>query len=422
MELRFDNQTVIALARHYGTPLYVYDQATLEKSAQGLLNFPNAFGLTVRYAMKALPTAAILRIIDQAGLHIDASSQNEVERAMKAGIKPSKIQLTSQELPHNMLHLLLQMGVKFNACSLRQLEAFGQLMKDGPRDHRCLSVRINPGLGSGGSNRTNVGGPSSSFGIWHEQIPQVLKMAKHFGLKITAVHTHIGSGGDPEIWVKIAKMSLEVAKHFPDATTLNLGGGLKIGRMPEEKTANLQAVGEAVKQAFKYFEATTRRQLHLEIEPGTYVVASAGWIIAKVIDVVNTGADGYTFVKLDTGMGEILRPSLYGAQHPIWFVPKATWHDDQTLIPIMVVGHCCESGDILTPKPGNSEELQPRMLPKPQIDDLAVIGHTGAYCSSMATTGYNSFTQAAEVLIKPDGNSTLIRRGQTLEQLTENEL
>ena len=160
-----------ALREEHGTPLYIYDQATLETLAREVLSFPNAFGLTARFAMKALPSAAVLRLFDRLGLHMDASSGYEAARAMRAGIAPGHIQITSQQMPWNLKELVEQ-GCLFNACSLRQLEVYGQMF---PGADAC--VRINPGLGSGHSNRTNVGGVSSSFGIWHEYIDRVHEIA-----------------------------------------------------------------------------------------------------------------------------------------------------------------------------------------------------------------------------------------------------
>src|SRR5450631_4562911 len=113
----------------------------------------------------------------------------------------------------------------------------------------------------------------------------------------------------------------------------------------------------------------------LELEPGTYVVANSCALIASVIDVVDTGREGYRFVKVDAGMTEILRPSMYGSQHPIEIVPAA--REDRAKMWYVVVGHCCESGDLLTPAPGNPEGLQPRLLPETRIGDLLVLGGVG---------------------------------------------
>lgn len=406
--------TALSIAETYGTPVFVYDEATLLKRADEVLAFPNAFGLTARYAMKALPTAAIIRLLTHAGLHIDASSGYEVERAMRAGVPADRIQLTAQEMPENLTNLLDQ-GIRFCACSLRQLDCFGQL-----RPGSEAIVRINPGLGSGHVQRTNVGGPSSSFGIWHGHLDAVKALAARHGLRITTMHTHIGSGSDPETWVHCAKISLGIAAQLPEVNRLSLGGGYKIARMAGEKAANLQEIGSRVLPEFQAFAREHGRELHLEVEPGTYLVANAGAIVSTVIDVVDTGADGTRFIKLNTGMTDVLRPSLYGAQHPIAILPATERPTSEA--EFMVVGHCCESGDILTPAPGDPEQLGPRMLTIPEVGDLAIIDGAGAYCSSMCSKNYNAFPESAEVLLRADGTTTLIRRRQTLDQVLQNEL
>ncbi|MBY0399916.1 diaminopimelate decarboxylase [Myxococcota bacterium] len=423
-------QTIESIRARFGTPVYVYDQRTLEAAADRVRAFPAPCRLVGRFAMKALPTAAVLRIFDAKGLHIDASSGFEAERALAAGIAPEKIQITAQELPKD-LKGLVQRGVLFNACSLHQLRRYGELFPGGE-----VSIRVNPGLGSGHNNRTNVGGPSSSFGIWHEKLPQVQTLAREFDLRITGLHTHVGSGGDPEVWKHCAALSLGIAKQLPDLNRLSLGGGFKVARMPGEKAADLDAIGRALSPQIAEFLAARSSQqgkgsddFQIEIEPGTYLVALAGAILCEIIDLVDTGEAGNRFIKIDSGMTELLRPSLYGAQHPITVVPhfrendrengRAALGDEDDYL---VVGHCCESGDILTPAPGDPEGLLHRRLARAEIGDSLVIEGAGAYASGMAASNYNAFPKAAEVLIDRDGTPRLIRKRQTLAQSLENEL
>ena len=409
-----NDDQVRAIRAEFGSPVYVYDQRTLEAQAQAVLNFPNAFGLTARYAMKALPNSTVIRILTQKGLHIDASSGYEAERAMRAGVPGPHIMLTAQQIPNNLKHLIEQ-SVIFNACSLNQLQTFGDLFPG-----RSLSVRINPGMGSGHSKRTNVGGPAASFGIWHEYISDVHEICKQRDLTITTMHTHIGSGSDPEVWERVALMSLKICVGFENATTLSLGGGYKIGRMPGEVSTDLQVIGQHMAEAFEMTAGKTGRALRLEVEPGTYLVANAGAIVATAIDVVDTGKDGYKFIKIDTGMTEVIRPSMYGAQHPISVVPAG--EEKRGVDEYIVVGHCCESGDVLTPAPDDPEGLQPRLLTKTKVGDAVVIGGAGAYCAGMSSKNYNSFPEAAEVLLDRDGALHLIRKRQTLDQVLQNEI
>ncbi|MBW2273181.1 MAG: diaminopimelate decarboxylase [Deltaproteobacteria bacterium] len=414
--LRFmSEEQVRALQGEFETPFFVYDQRTLEEHARRVLAFPSAFGLTGRYAMKALPNAAVLRVLSEAGLHVDASSGFEAERAMRAGIAPQRIQITAQELPRD-LRALVERGVLFNACSLSQLSAYGELFPGSE-----LSVRINPGRGSGHSNRTNVGGPSASFGIWHEHLDELLETAARHRLRVARMHTHIGSGSDPDKWVVCAKLSLAIAARLPDVTTLSLGGGFKVARMAREDATDLVAIGQKIVPEFEAFARNEGRKLHLEVEPGTYLVANAGALVCTVRDLVSTGAGGHRFIKLDSGMTEVLRPSMYGAQHPLVVVPRDAARESQRG-EFLVAGHCCESGDILTPEAGNPEGLGPRELLEPRLGDALVIEGAGAYCASMASKNYNSFPECAEVLLTRSGEHRLIRRRQTLDQLLENEV
>jgi len=407
-------EQVRTIQSQFGTPAYAYDQRTLEEQARKALAFPNPHGLTVRYAMKACPSAAVLRIFDRQGLHIDASSGFEAHRAMRAGVPAEKIQLTAQELPDDLEELIL-MGVLFNACSLHQLRIFGQLFSG-----RELSIRVNPGLGSGHSNRTNVGGPSASFGIWHEYLDQVLEIQRKFDLQITGFHSHIGSGSDPEVWQRCARLTLAIAVRLPQVRRVSLGGGFKVGRMAGEPSTDLQTAGRPIAGEFERFAREHGRELHMEIEPGTFLVANAGALVATVIDVVDTGDSGYQFIKIDAGMTELLRPSLYGAQHPIAVVPAVA--EERGQMQYLVAGHCCESGDILTPAPDNPEGLETRLLTEARIGDGLVIGGSGAYCAAMPAKNYNSFPEAVELLLASDGTPHLVRRRQNLDQLLANEL
>jgi diaminopimelate decarboxylase len=395
----------------FGTPCYVYDRAALEATARHILDFEAPYGFTLRYAMKANPSRGILEVFRTLGLHIDASSDWEVERALRAGFAPEQILLTSQ-MPSRRVAEHVARGILLNACSVHQLQSYGVAAPGRP-----IAVRLNPGLGSGSTKRTNTGGPSSSFGIWHDHLDEVQAVAKQHGLSIRTVHTHIGSGTDPEVWKRATRMTLDLVARFPDVTAVNLGGGFKVGRMPEEPTVDMREVAAHVRGELEAFSGRDGRALRLEIEPGTYLVAQAGAVVATCVDVVDTGTEGYLFAKLDTGMNEVTRPSLYGAQHPIDVL--AAGRDPAEVV---FVGPCCESGDILTPAPGDPEALGPRWVPRPRVGDLVVVGGAGAYCAAMSTINYNSYPQAPEVMLEPDGTLRLLRKRQSLDQILANEV
>jgi len=415
-----------------GTPLYVYSIDTLNKAADECLNFPNAYGLTVRYAMKACPNASILKLFNGKGIHIDASSGHEVKRAMAAGIPAENISLSTQELPANFAELV-DMGIKLNACSISQLERFGKHFANSATPQK-VGIRINPGVGSGGFSssttgfsKTNVGGPSSSFGIWYESLDDgtISSIVSKYGLEVERVHTHIGSGSDPKIWQEVATKSLSFCKVFPTITSCNLGGGYKVGRNPGEPSTDLQEIGGPVAEAFRTFKEEEGRELRLEIEPGTYIVAMAGALVSSVQDKVSTtGEAGHTFLKMDAGMTDVLRPSLYGAIHPLTILPGSGNSNDvgSEMESVVVVGHCCESGDLMTPLAGEAEALGERLMRKAEIGDIVVMDGSGAYCAGMSTKNYNSFPEAPEVLVEGDGTAHLVRKRQPVEDIWENEI
>ncbi len=402
-----------ALRREFGTPCFLYAEDVLRAATEAAKGFPAAYGLTVRYAMKAAPNANLLRRFRDWGLSFDASSLHEALRLETAGVPLERVSLSSQQLDPGFVDLHRR-GMAVNACSLDQLRRFGEAFPGGR-----VGLRFNPGLGSGGTNRTNVGGPASSFGIWHESLETARELAAKHGLVVERIHSHIGSGSDPEVWKRVAGMTLDLARAFATVETVNLGGGYKVARMPGETASDLQLIGGPVRALFERFAEETGRKLRLEIEPGTFLVANAGAVLASVDDVVGTGEEGYRFIKLDTGMTEILRPSLYGAQHPIRILHPRGEAGERDYV---VVGHCCESGDILTPAPGDPELLAPRRLPEARAGDLCLVGGAGAYCAAMSAKNYNSYPEAPEVLLGADGTARLIRRRQTLAQIIENEI
>jgi len=192
--------------------------------------------------------------------------------------------------------------------------------------------------------------------------------------------------------------------------------------MEGEASADLEEIGTALGPSLAAFiETRDADNFQLEIEPGSFLVANAGAILSEIVDIVETGPDGYAFLKIDSGMTELLRPSMYGAQHPLSVV--AHGHEAGTIeTDYVVAGHCCESGDILTTAPGDPECLSPRRMARAEIGDTLVIEGAGAYASGMSAKNYNSFPEAAEVLIDRSGEPRLIRQRQSLDQAMQNEI
>ena len=371
------------------TPRFEYSRCTIQERIDALMSLSVPFGLTVRYAMKANPHGEILKMMDDGGVEFDASSSYEAEALLSAGVAGAHISLSSQQSPHNLPELL-EAGVLFVATSFKQLEEF---LKTANRPGK-VGVRINPAMGSGHNNRTNTGGVNSSFGIWYEYGEEVRALTAAAGVTIDRLHIHIGSGADPYVWGQVMDQAIDIAREYPDVTSLNIGGGYKVHRYGEEVEADMTDIFSAFSEKLEAFAKETGRQLHLEIEPGTYFIAHAGTLVATVDDIVDTGKYGHTFLRLNTGMNDFLRTTLYGAQHKIEVINNET-----DLLSYIVVGHNCESGDIFTTEKGDPESVEPRSLKKAAIGDTVHIYDVGAYCASMRARGYNSFPDAVEVIV-----------------------
>lgn len=315
-KLRFLTESQVRRVAAGGTPAFVYSRGQLRAQAEQALEFKAPFGLKVRFAMKANPHPEIIKLFYGLGIWIDASSGPEAEHAIACGVRPEHILLTTQELPDNLDELIKQ-GVKFNASSLHQLETYCKLAPGSE-----VSVRINPGMGTGSSRQVTTGGELAAFGIWHEYMNKVNSIAASADVTIAQVHTHVGSGTNPDEWLATAHLTLDLMAGFKDATTMSLGGGFKVGRMSFEHSADMAQISERISQLLEDYAQTSKRQLKLEIEPGTFLTANAGTLITRIIDKKDTGAEGYQFLLINSGMNDILRPSLYGALHPLVVVPK----------------------------------------------------------------------------------------------------
>ncbi len=370
-------------------PRFEYSRRIISERIMELTSLAAPFGCTVRYAVKANPHAEILNMMDAGGVHFDASSSFEAQMLLQAGVAGPRVSLSSQQSPHNLTELL-ENGVLFVATSFKQLETF---LETANRPDK-VGVRINPAMGSGHNNRTNTGGVNSSFGIWYEYGEQVRTVAKKAGVTINRLHLHIGSGADPYVWGQVMDQAIDIAREYEDVTSLNIGGGYKVHRYGEEIEANMSDIFATFSEKLEAFQKETGRELHLEIEPGTYFIAHAGTLVATIDDIVDTGKYGHTFLRLNTGMNDFLRTTLYGAQHKI-----EVMNDETELHPYIVVGHNCESGDIFTTEKGDPESVEPRLLKKANVGDAVHIYDVGAYCASMRAKGYNSFPDAPEVIV-----------------------
>ena len=281
---------------------------------------------------------------------------------------------------------------------------------------RNITLRINPGFGHGHSQKTNTGGEQSKHGIWHEQLTDCLQRADHHGLSITGLHLHIGSGTDLEhlsqVCGALEKLALEVGRSL---TSISAGGGLPTIYKTGDTYVDIDVYYKLWHATRQRLEQAFGHPLSLEIEPGRYLVAESGYLVSEIRAVKQMGNN--TFYLLDAGFNNLARPILYGSYHPMSVVPIGTPGASRPLRDVVVGGPLCESGDIFTQADGGF--VCTRSLPTAEVGDLLVIECAGAYGFGMGSN-YNSKPLAAEVLVR-DGESHLIRRRQTVQDLMQGE-
>ena len=401
-----------ALADQFGTPLWVYDAATIRQRIAQVSNFD-----TVRFAQKACSNIHILQLMRDQGVKVDAVSRGEILRALAAGFKaggePSEIVFTADLFDAATLDCVVEHGVPVNAGSIDMLRQLGPRSKG-----HAVWLRINPGFGHGHSNKTNTGGEHSKHGIWHTDLPLALQTIREQGLTLAGLHMHIGSGVDYGHLAEVCGAMVELVRtaHAAghDLHAISAGGGLSIPYRAGDPVIDTQPYFGLWNTARQQAEAIVGHKLGLEIEPGRFLVAESGVLLGEVRATKNAGSNH--FVLVDTGFNELMRPSMYGSFHAMSVLRRDGSQGASQ--PTVVAGPLCESGDVFTQ--GDGGVVLPRDLPAAQVGDLLVIHDTGAYGASMSSN-YNTRPLVAEVLV--DGaEHRLIRRRQTVEELLSLEL
>ena len=421
--MKLDTYPLEAIAARVGTPFYLYDAGILRAALKRLTTLASGPNLVVRYAMKANSSRAVLQIVREAGLWIDAVSGNEVLRAARAGFptgaNPPVIMLTSDVYRDNALEVILRQGVLPNVGSPGQI---GQLVAAGYRGP--IAMRANPGFGHGHVQSCDTGGPSSKHGIWHQDpiFADARRQAAEASLKIVALHAHIGTGPDPREFDRNARKLVEffagILPNFPDVEAVNFGGGIPHPYRPGRESYNLDWLKPVLTEAVTRFAVVCNRPIRVEIEPGRYPVAGMGILVSRVHDVKatqdNDKGKGNRFIMVDAGFCDLVRPAMYGAYHHISVLGKGA---GRTPEPLVVAGPLCESGDVFTRD--EHELLDPRLLPRPEPGDLLVLHDAGAYGAAMSSN-YVSQGRVPQVLWD-DRKMTLISRRETVDDLVRAE-
>jgi diaminopimelate decarboxylase len=394
------------LAEKFGTPCYVYDLKVIKQRVDDLRAFD-----TIRYAQKACSNIAILDRLRQLGVLVDAVSAGEIGRALRAGYRPEQIVYTADVFDRDALDLVVQHNIPVNIGSPDMIDQLGNRAPG-----RNITLRINPGFGHGHSQKTNTGGPQSKHGIWHEQIDDCLMRADRHSLVVTGMHMHIGSGTDLEHLSQVCG-AMEAACHQVGRTvkTISSGGGLPVPYRAGQSYVDLSQYYQLWDAARQRLQQSFGHSIHLEIEPGRFLVAESGYLIAQICSVKKMGNN--LFYMLDAGFCDLARPILYGAYHPISICHRDARTESSAELPVVVAGPLCESGDIFTQEEGGF--VSSRNLPMAQPGDCLILEVAGAYGFAMASN-YNSRFRAPEVLIE-DGQAKLIRQRESLDDLLARE-
>lgn len=398
------------LVSRFGTPLYVYDLAVIERRIADLAAFDK-----IRYAQKACSNLAILDRMRRRGVVVDAVSAGEVRRAIAAGYDPQaaagEIVYTADLFDRDSLDLVVEQGISVNCGSPDMISQLGER-----RPGAEVTLRINPGFGHGHSQKTNTGGDQSKHGIWHTQIDECLRRGDQYGVTVTGLHMHIGSGTDLEhlrqVCDAMRKAATEVGRTI---RTISAGGGLPVPYSADESYVDLEEYFRLWDATRDELSQTFGHRVDLEIEPGRYLTAESGFLIAEVRSVKKMGEN--LFFLVDAGFNDLARPVMYGAHHPISLCGRRDDAAGREQVQAIIGGPLCESGDIFTQREGGF--VDSRRLPMANVGDYVILENAGAYGFVMASN-YNSKPRAAEVLLE-DGQAKLIRRRETWEDLIRGE-
>ncbi len=354
------------------TPRYVYHRDTIRERAARL----RAIAAVDRwfYATKANAHPAVLRTIVDAGFDLECVSPGEIDHALASC--PDAPLLFTPNLARRDDYL--RVAATPALLTLERLESFAEL--GAALAGREVSLRIDLGSGHGHHDKVRTGGAKSKFGIGIDQLGEAVRLAQQHGLRIGVLHAHLGSGIlDAAHFGRVYQELLALADQVASVRALNIGGGFGIAAHPDDSTLDLARVGEllaTIKQAHPQYE--------LWMEPGRYLVAEAGVLLARVNAIKQKY--GRHFIGLDAGMHNLLRPALYEAHHPIMNLTRL---DVAATMRADIVGPICESGDILGGE---------RTLPQTEVGDVFLIAHAGAYGAVMASN-YNRRAAADEVML-----------------------
>lgn len=399
------------LAAEFGTPLYVYDRATIEHRASAVVGAMRAApdGSSAAFALKSLSTLGVLRVIAATGMGADCASAGEIAAALRAGFPGSALVIHGNAKSEADLRAALDAEAGLVVLDSRdEAERLGALARLRGRTQDVL-VRIAPGIDVDTHRHIATGHHGSKFGVTPEEGAELLR-ALPDGLRGRGLHVHLGSQVlDPTPLIAAARWlpAFAKAEGIP-LDVLDVGGGLGIRYLPDHPDPDPGAHTRALVEAVTTVCADEGMPVpRIVVEPGRSIVGSAGVTLYRVESVKAVG-DGATWVAVDGGMGDNMRVGLYGATYAPVLAARPLETAEGTF---RLAGRHCESTDVI------ADGVQ---LPAPRVGDVIAVPATGAYHQTMAHA-YNLFGRPAAVLVA-DGRAELITRRETLDDLFARDL
>ncbi len=328
----------------------------------------------VFYSVKANNHPGVLRTFHEEGLGFECVSAAEIDH-VRSVLREAPILFTPNFAPREEYVHGFEVGAQVTLDNLHPLIHWPEVFRD-----REVFLRLDPGRGRGHHSHVRTAGAQSKFGLAPEQLDEIQPLLQACGARVVGLHAHSGSGvRTAEAWSEVAIFLARTAEQFPGVRVLDLGGGLGVPERPGQVPLDLEALGDLLSR----FKAADPR-FELWLEPGRFLVAEAGVLIARVTQIKRKG--DVIYVGLETGMNSLIRPPLYGAYHPIVNLSRL---DEPATWTVHVVGPICETGDIL----GRS-----RRLPPTSEGDVLLIANAGAYGRVMSSR-YNLREPAGEILL-----------------------
>lgn len=414
--LDIDGCDVVSLAQEFGTPLVIYEEKTLRDQCR---RFVEAFSSRtadseIIYASKALPIVAVFQLVAEEGLSLDVASGGEYHTALTAGFPRDRIFFHGNNKSSWELEYALDNGVgTIVVDSLDEMALLEQLLQARGAKQRVL-LRITPGIEAHTHEYIQTGQIDSKFGfslaggVALEAIGRAMESPS---LELWGLHAHIGSQifeleayrGEIRVLADVMRQAKD--RFGFDCRWLNAGGGLGIRYTEEDLPSTIDAYAEVLTRGVAEEMARVGLSVpRILIEPGRSVVAKAG-LTAYTVGTVKELAGIRTYISVDGGMSDNIRPMLYGAKYEAMIANKAEQEPDTT---VTVAGKHCESSDIL---------VRDVELPSPQVGDILVIPATGAYCYAMASN-YNGNLRPAVVMVA-DGRARIIVERESLQDLVK---